>query len=208
MWKVERLAAVAVAAACLSCGSASAGRVDAAESRLAQNERAYQVNARDVASLKELARELGWRVDAARRDFVESERLYQEAVVQSHRAAILAEEAAKHHQAAAKRYRLVTTIIILAAASDLFMRGACGPRVSTASYRRRLQAQGVELKGMDIDHLFARSRGGPDRPWNYLPLEASINRSLGAGGLGWKLMNYPLATLEALAKTASYHLVC
>lgn len=38
--------------------------------------------------------------------------------------------------------------------------------------------------------------------------ERVLNRSLQDNGLGWKLMRYPLNTLNALAKMASYQLLC
>ena len=69
--------------------------------------------------------------------------------------------------------------------------------MSTRKYRETLRSQGVSLKGKDIDHIIPRSRGGPDMPWNYNPLDSSINRSLQANGMWWKMMNFPLETMNA-----------
>ncbi|MCC6559207.1 MAG: HNH endonuclease [Polyangiaceae bacterium] len=80
--------------------------------------------------------------------------------------------------------------------------------MSTRKYRETLRAQGVDLDGKDIDHIIPRSRGGPDLPWNYNPLDASINRSLQANGMWWKLTSCPLETMNAWAKYASYLLMC
>ncbi|MFO0710895.1 MAG: HNH endonuclease signature motif containing protein [Sandaracinus sp.] len=52
--------------------------------------------------------------------------------------------------------------------------------VSTRTFRRRLEAQGRDLTGLDVDHIVPRSLGGPDHPLNYQLLDASTNRSLGA----------------------------
>jgi hypothetical protein len=96
--------------------------------------------------------------------------------------------------------------VITAAASDVMLHSVCGPRVSTAQYRRQLKSEGVDLEGKDIDHVIAHARGGPDQPWNYNPLPSSINRSLQEDGLFWKLQNYPLPTIRALAGMALYTL--
>lgn len=55
----------------------------------------------------------------------------------------------------------------------------CTP-VSTQSWRRRLKKEGVDLTGLDVDHIVPRSKGGADHPLNYQLLDSSTNRSLGA----------------------------
>ena len=52
--------------------------------------------------------------------------------------------------------------------------------MTTAVYRRQLVRQGINLLGMDIDHIVPRSLGGADHPMNYQVLDTSTNRSLGA----------------------------
>ena len=52
--------------------------------------------------------------------------------------------------------------------------------MSTAAYRALLTGQGVNLAGVDVDHIVPRSLGGADNPANYQLLPSSINRSLGA----------------------------
>ena len=52
--------------------------------------------------------------------------------------------------------------------------------VSRGTFRRRLEAQGMDLTGIDVDHIVPRSLGGLDHPLNYQLLDASTNRSLGA----------------------------
>jgi hypothetical protein len=53
--------------------------------------------------------------------------------------------------------------------------------MSTAQYRQQLRQDGVDLDGMDIDHLWPHARQGANHPWNYNPLPSAINRSMGAG---------------------------
>lgn len=55
----------------------------------------------------------------------------------------------------------------------------CEP-VSTQTFRRRLEAQGQDIRGFDVDHIVPRALGGPDHPLNYQLLPAGTNRSLGA----------------------------
>lgn len=52
-------------------------------------------------------------------------------------------------------------------------------RVSTQSYRKQLQREGVDLSGLDVDHIVPKSKGGADHPLNYQLLDSSTNRSLG-----------------------------
>lgn len=135
-------------------------------------------------------------------------RAFDQAATMYGTASAACNNAASSYMLAAEKYREATITIIAAVASDLFLRGVCGRSVSTQKYRDTLRAQGVNLDGKDIDHIIPRSRGGPDMPWNYNPLDASINRSLQANGMWWKLMNYPLETMNAWAKYASYLLMC
>lgn len=208
MLPTRSVAVVALAFGVVACGSAEGSRLDRVEERLASTSRAYAASEREVAELRQLAMEIQTRTESARRDWLAAKAHYEQARADSTAASALWVQAEQDYQTAARRYRTALTIMIAAAASDLFLRGLCGPNVSTRQYRRHLRAQGARLDGIDIDHIFARSRGGPDRPWNYLPLEASVNRSLGAGGLGWKLTHFPLETLEAVAKMASHSLLC
>lgn len=198
--------AILLSTAAGSC--ASNARVDCADARVASNEHAYSLSEADTVQMRALAVEISSRAEAARRDWLEAKTELERASTANINASGSYARASEDYQIAAQRFRTATTILILAAASDLFLRGVCGPKVSTGAYRRQLRAHGVDLDGKDIDHIFAKSRGGPDRPWNYNPLASSINRSIGAGGLGWKLANFPLDTLNALAKTASYYLIC
>jgi hypothetical protein len=52
--------------------------------------------------------------------------------------------------------------------------------VSTAKFRRLLKRKGVDLTGVDIDHIVPRSLGGADHPLNYQLLDSSTNRRIGA----------------------------
>lgn len=198
------LALTLAAAACSRGGNGG----DRAQQRLDEVSDAYDVTEADVVLMRRLATEINELAIQTRGLLANASERFQAAARMYDNASADYMHAAEEYRAAEARYRQVVCTIILAAGSDLFLRGVCGPSVSTHEYRQQLRAQGVDLKGIDIDHIVARARGGPDRPWNYQPLESSINRSLGAGGLLWKLSNSPLATLDALAKNASYMLLC
>lgn len=51
--------------------------------------------------------------------------------------------------------------------------------MSTASYRRMLEARGMDRTGLDVDHIVPSSLGGPDNAVNYHLLPSSVNRSIG-----------------------------
>ncbi|GMV15490.1 MAG: hypothetical protein AMXMBFR56_37140 [Polyangiaceae bacterium] len=204
--------AAAVALALLGCRPA---KLEQAESRLASGEQRqrqvdeiYTLTELDHREMKRLAGEMDAMFARARADWLHARDAYTQAAQAYGEASTVYAGASADYEQAAREFRRITTTLIMAAASDLFLRGVCGPNVSTGQYRRQLEAEGVDLRGMHIDHIVARARGGPNRPWNYNPLEASINMSLGAGGMGWKLMNFPLQTLDALAKNATYQLLC
>lgn len=212
--RTPRIAAIALLTS--GCGGTSASaELSSVERSLSASERAreradelYDLTERDFVLMRSMASDLLQRVERTARDLDAASHLYREAAAAYGETAALYRTAADAYRTAAGKYQDVTRILIAAAASDLFVRGVCGRPVSTRSYRETLRAQGVDLRGKDIDHIIPRSRGGPDLPWNYNPLDASINRSLQANGMWWKLASYPLETLNAWAKYASYILMC
>lgn len=168
----------------------------------------YDLTDRDMIFMRAMAADVMDRSQRAARDLESAILAYHQAVAFHGEAAAAYGEAGQRYCAAAEAYRQVAITLIAAAASDLFLRGVCGKPVSTRQYRQALRAQGVDLDGKDIDHIIPRSQGGPDLPWNYNPLDSSINRGLQANGMLWKLGNYPIETLNAWATFASYLLSC
>lgn len=206
---------LAVSALACGCGGGSSGGVAAVEQSLASSERTvdhaeqtYDLTERDMAFMHAMAADVLERGSRATRDLEAAARAYDQAGILYGAASVAYADAGGSYKIAAEKYREVTVTIITAAASDLFLRGVCGRSVSTRKYRETLRSQGVSLEGKDIDHIIPRSRGGPDMPWNYNPLDSSINRSLQANGMWWKMMNFPLETMNAWAKYASYLLMC
>ena len=104
---------------------------------------------------------------------------------------------------AEQQYRRAALVVVLAAASS----SICATSVRTATFRSRLKADGVDLRGVDIDHVWPRHLGGVDHPLNYQQLDSSLNRSLGAGVLD-KFMTQPLALVQGLAVSALASLSC
>lgn len=199
----------------LGCGGNHVAKVADIEQSVSNSEQiaeradhTYDLTERDMVFMRAMAADVLERGNRARNDLEAAARAYEQAATIYGTASNQFQEAAGSYKIAADKYREVTTILITAAASDLFLRGVCGRSVSTRQYRQTLRSQGVNLDGKDIDHIIPRSRGGPDMPWNYNPLDSSINRSLQADGMWWKMMNYPLETMNAWAKYASYLLMC
>ncbi len=104
---------------------------------------------------------------------------------------------------AEQQYRRAALVVMLAAASS----SICATSVRTATSRSRLKAEGVDLRGVDIDHVWPRHLGGVDHPLNYQRLDSSLNRSLGASVLD-KFMTQPLALVQGLAVSALASLSC
>ncbi|AKT40143.1 HNH endonuclease signature motif containing protein [Chondromyces crocatus] len=198
-----------------ACGGSTHDGLTAIEQSLSSSERSasrtdetYSLTEGDLVLMQHMAVDLLERGDRIALDLAAAQDAYHRAAAAYGAASGAFEESARNYRIAADRYREVTAIIIVAAGSDLFLRGVCGRAMSTSKYRKTLQKEGVDLKGKDIDHIIPRSRGGLDMPWNYNPLDASINRSLKANGMWWKLTNFPLTTLNALAKHATQLLLC
>ena len=85
----------------------------------------------------------------------------------------------------------------LLASSHVVCKGVTGVR----EFRERLKAQGIDLTGKDIDHVFPRSWGGVDHPWNYEVMSSSLNRSLG-NDLVRKFAHAPLGMVRGIAVSA------
>lgn len=213
MYRVKFLCAMS-ALAC-GCGGNHLAKTADIEQSLSNSEQiaertdqTYDLTERDMVLMRAMAADVLARGNRALHDLEAATRAYDQAATMYGTASCQFQEAGSSYKVAAEKYREVTIILITAAASDLFLRGVCGRTVSTRQYRQTLRSQGMNLEGKDIDHIIPRSRGGPDMPWNYNPLDSSINRSLQANGMWWKMMNYPLETMNAWAKYASYLLMC
>lgn len=110
-----------------------------------------------------------------------------------------------YHQAA-RTWRLVSVTLMVAAASDS-LGALCEGQRSTAAMRREWKQQGIDLDGVDVDHIWPKSRGGADHPWNYQAMESRLNRSLG-NDLWWKLQHQPIAMLRGAVVSAVVMLRC
>ena len=68
--------------------------------------------------------------------------------------------------------------LLVAEERSLEARGFDCHRVTTKQMRKRLKRQGVELRGLDVDHIVPRAKGGADHPSNYRLLDLHVNRSM------------------------------
>jgi len=139
-----------------------------------------------------------------------AERLYRQAEAQYQAARQTAEGAESRSvnaqvtfEEATKRWEWANKVIVMAAAIDAanMSGGEDGCRqVSTGEHRAHLRNQGVELEGMDVDHIVPKSLGGADHPSNYQLLDSSTNRSLGNT---WDVVKCVSAGPKCLAAIAS-----
>lgn len=102
------------------------------------------------------------------------------------------EGAAEQSNSAAQLWRLYQVLVVIATGIDAHSLGRarardnllrerfdCSESISNATYRRRLEAQGFNWHGKDAGHIVPRSLGGSDHPANRMPMDSSLNRSLG-----------------------------
>ncbi len=183
--------------------------------RITDSEIREQRDAREVAQmtfeadwLLAAARLAAQEATAATESFARAERDFEHASRHFDRAAGTWRAAEASYASAAQRFRLASIVAVVVAGHALASpRGGLCQTVSTSTYRRRLAREGVDLSGLDVDHLWPRSRGGADHPWNYQLLESSVNRSLGANLMA-RFHAMPLETLKGLAATAIVRLAC
>lgn len=133
-------------------------------------------------------------------EFARAKQLYEEAKVKWDAARRLTEasetsigSAIESFEAAEKKWKYYQVLIEVAAAVDAnnldkFRASTgvknvrslnCDAGMSTAAFRRQLTLDGVNIEGMDVDHIVPRSLGGADHPANYQLLSSSVNRSIG-----------------------------
>jgi hypothetical protein len=155
------------------------------------------------ASLESRARQSVERWQASRRDFEQARQTYAASAATARDASTGFEAAIEDFQRAERQYRYAALAVILVAASSQL----CATTTSTRAFRARLRADGIDLDGQDIDHIWPRSLGGADHPLNYQVLDAHINRSLGARVVD-KFMAQPIAVVQGLVVSALTALAC
>jgi hypothetical protein len=116
-------------------------------------------------------------------------------------------QAQRDYEQAERNWKIVAATLVVASMSTSGSRSLCDGQMNTAKVRRLWRKQGYDLEGIDADHIWPKSLGGADHPWNYQQMESSLNRSLG-NSLGWKVLNEPLALLRGAAVSAAIALTC
>ena len=155
------------------------------------------------ASLESRTRQAVERWQASQRDFEQARQTYAASSATARDASTGFEAAIADFQRAEQQYRYAALAVILVAASSQL----CATTTSRQAFRARLRADGVDLGGQDIDHVWPKSLGGADHPLNYQVLDAHLNRSLGARVVD-KFMAQPLAVVQGLAVSALTALAC
>lgn len=115
--------------------------------------------------------------------------------------------AKRDYERAERNWRVVAATLVVASMSEAGSMSLCDGQMNTAKMRRIWKRQGYDLKGIDADHIWPRSLGGANHPWNYQRMSSSLNRSLG-NKLSWKLVNEPLKLLQGAATSAAIALAC
>ena len=204
---MRRYLLIAAALAWTCAGSRVRKEEDALEADFAATDRGISIAELEAVQLRELIRGVTERYDDATRTFDEAGRRFEEARRAGDAASAEYRSAEASYASATSRWHEVTLTMLVVAASDVTGTDGCG-RQSTASYRRELKAEGVDLEGKDIDHVIPRSLGGADNRWNYQVLDSSVNRSLGNRGAVGKCLSLGPQCLLALATTARQLLTC
>jgi hypothetical protein len=170
--------------------------------------RAARIDALDAqsAALLSDASRLALSWEQADGEFRMATERYERAASHWNTAAADARATSEAYRQVAASYRAISTALVVIAALGV-AQGVCEDLTSTRTLRARLRAEGVDLRGVDVDHLWPRSLGGADHPANYQLLSAPLNRSLGAS-VAEKFLTMPLATLRGLAVSAIAAVAC
>ena len=194
----------------LACGPTPSPGMEAASREFAELARAELEDRAEIAALHEQATDLRLRADAvvtvwraSEQDFRQATDAYEAATAAGPAVNAQFQAAIADFQHAERRYRLTVLLVAAVAASGHL----CATTVSTRNLRAQLRADGVDLGGKDIDHIWPRSLGGIDHPLNYQVLDSHLNRSLGAGVVQ-KFLTQPLALVQGLAVSALSALSC
>ncbi|PRP92600.1 hypothetical protein ENSA5_47810 [Enhygromyxa salina] len=197
-----------------ACRPAAAEITAHLDARLAAVE---QANAGGDAKLRELevraehiqraTRELLQVWDQVEADMGEAARHLEAAARRQGEATEAYRQAQRDYEQAARNWKIVAVSLMVASLSSSGSSSLCGGQMNTAKVRRVWRKKGYDLDGIDADHIWPKSLGGANHPWNYQRMAASLNRSLG-NKLGWKLLNEPVALLRGGAVSAAIALAC
>lgn len=194
----------------LACSPPASPATDAVTREFVALARTESADRAEVAALHDQSSALRLRADAvaavwreSEREFLHAADAYDAATAAGQATSVRFKTAIADFQRAERRYRLILLLVAAVAASGHL----CASTVSTRTFRAQLRADGINLDGKDIDHIWPRSLGGVDHPLNYQVLDSHLNRSLGASVVE-KFMAQPLALIQGLAASALSALSC
>ncbi len=198
----------------LGCASTPGQRAGSLRAQLDQLERNHHGQSERVAHAQhdvrclraDLVSVLG-AFEQAAAEYERAEAAYEDARATYQGASDLSLRARQNYEAAARNYKIIAGLLVLAASMDSMGNDLCGGKMRTSAYRRELRAEGIDLEGRDVDHLWPRSLGGIDHPSNYEVIDSSLNRSLG-NDVWRKLMHSPVGVIKGLVASAISHLAC
>lgn len=181
-------------------------RLDQFETHAALADKRLSSAEQDVIVLRQQADELEAKYTRVNQDYARATRILNQAAVNYGEASQQYARARDQYQQAARNWRIVTVTLMVAATSDA-LNGLCEGQRSTAEMRREWKKQGYDLEGRDVDHIWPKSRGGANHPWNYQSMESRLNRSLG-NDIWWKLQHQPISMLKGAVVSALVALRC
>ena len=197
---MQRCAGVlAVVSLCAACAPTTQGggrsELEALRVSMREQDRSLNDTAASAARLSAEWQDVALAYGDAATSYQAAARRYAEAQAHAENAEHEFNEASAQWRKASTEYRFFQALMLVAAQVDaanldsfrawrtsggegLPRDFSCAP-VSTATFRRLLIAQGVDLAGLDVDHIVPHSLGGADHPGNYQLLPSSVNRSIG-----------------------------
>lgn len=172
-----------------------------------------QVEAADKAETSQKVQTQRLEIDAAQlvEEYDAAARAFEDASskfsLATQRASNAAEDnaSAERSYAEAERYWRWMAYVVLAAAAWDMAGEICAGVETTQQYRRRVGLVGNGR--VCVDHSFAHALGGINHPWNYMPLDCSLNSSYGASFWG-KFVDMPIPVLQGLLVSALGRIRC
>lgn len=187
--------------------SGKSARLDRFERNAEHDDRRIDRLADEAAKLTADVQQIASLFKQANRDYERATRALNRAAERFEAASEEYQNAAEAQRRAAKYWRVVAVTIMVAAASDMAERSLCDGQMNNTEIRKYWKSKGYDLDGIDADHIWPKSKGGANHPWNFQRMESSLNRSLG-NDIWWKLQNQPIALLQGAAVSALVHLQC
>jgi hypothetical protein len=178
------------------CANPTESRADSAVPPLTAELKSHSAEL-DRAKLRALQLAVRWeetgaKFERAAGEYRDLEKVLSDSIARWHAAQNEWEHAADRSKSAVQLWEIYQVLVVIATtvdAANLDRHQAhgnvprrafdCSQSMSNAAYRRRLEAEGFNWEGHDVGHIVPLSLGGARHPANMMPMDSSLNRSLG-----------------------------